>query len=63
MREQETRQLNDWEVSFSQASDKTRRERTEELKRQCMEAIGDAESRMDSKIGNALSIFKGSVES
>jgi hypothetical protein len=63
MREEETRQWNDWAVSFSLASDKEHKDRSEELKRQCMQAIHDAENRMDGNITNALTIFKGTVES
>lgn len=43
MREDETHQWNEWAISFSAQADKEHRERTEELKRQCMEAIHDAE--------------------
>ena len=37
--------------------------RHEDLKRQCMDAISDAENRMDSSIKNAQTIFTGAVES
>ncbi len=52
----------DWAVNFSKQSDIEHRERTEELKRQCMEAISDAEQRLDVSVKNAQSIFAGSVE-
>ena len=63
MTSKETNRLNEWAINFSQASDKEHRERTEELKHQCMEAIRDAEQRLDGGVKNSLSIFKGSVES
>lgn len=53
----------DWAVDFSRQSGKEHRERTEELKLQCMEAISDAEQRIDSNIKNAQSIFTSSVKS
>ncbi|GER87892.1 hypothetical protein KDW_20540 [Dictyobacter vulcani] len=53
----------DWAVDFSRQSDKEHRESTEELKRQCMEAISDAEQRLDGSVKNTQSIFTSSVES
>jgi hypothetical protein len=58
MREEETHHWNGWAVSFSQASDKEHRERTEVLKRQCMEAIHDAELRLDVSMKNLMSQYK-----
>lgn len=63
MREEETRGWNEWAISYSQQTAKEHKDRTEELKRQCMEAIHDAENKMDVSVKNALSIFKGAVES
>src|SRR5216684_8791619 len=63
MREDETRGWHEWSISFSARTDKEHRERTEELKRQCMEAIHDAEQRLDGSVKNAQSIFSGSVQS
>src|SRR5713101_8568057 len=63
MREDETHQWNEWAISFSAQTDKEHRERTEELKRQCMEAIHDAELRLDVSVKNAQSVFSGAVES
>lgn len=53
----------EWAVSFSQAVDKEHKERTEELKRQCIEAIRIAEQQLDITVKNAQSLFKGAVES
>lgn len=63
MREEETHGWHEWAVSFSAQVDKEHKDRTEALKRQCMEAIHDAENRMDSSIKNAQSVFSGAVES
>lgn len=53
---------NTWAVDFSKQSDKEHRERTEELKRQCMEAIGDAERRLDNSIKYSQSMFTSAAE-
>src|SRR5260370_15028647 len=63
MREDETHQWNEWAISFSAQTDKEHRERTEKLKRLCMEAIHDAELRLDVSVKNAQSMFSGAVES
>jgi hypothetical protein len=57
MREDETHQWNELAISFSAQADKEHRGRTEELKRQCMEAIHDAELRLDVRVKNAQSMF------
>ena len=49
--------------SFSAQTDKEHRERTEELKRQCKEAVHDAELRLDVSVKNAQSLFSSAVES
>jgi len=63
MREDETHQWNEWAISFSAQTDKEHRERTEELKRQCKEAVHDAELRLDVSVKNAQSLFSSAVES
>ncbi|MGB8343933.1 MAG: hypothetical protein WCD86_03560 [Ktedonobacteraceae bacterium] len=63
MREKETHDWHEWAVSFSQQVAKEHKDHTEELKQQCMEAIHDAENRMDSNIKNAQTIFSGAVDS
>ncbi|HYU74094.1 MAG TPA: hypothetical protein VEL31_15580 [Ktedonobacteraceae bacterium] len=59
---QESNRLNEWTISFSQASDKEHRERTDELKRQCMETIHDAEQRLDVSVKNSMSLYKDTQE-
>jgi hypothetical protein len=56
-------EVSEWAISFSQAINKEQKERAEELKGQCMEAISDAELRLDVGVKNAQSIFSGAVES
>jgi hypothetical protein len=56
-------EVSEWAISFSQAINKDQKERAEELKRQCMEAISDAELRLDVSVKNAQAIFSGAVES
>ncbi len=63
MREEETHDWHEWAISFSKQADKEHRERTEELKKQCMEAISDAKRDLDVSVKNAQTLFKGSVES
>lgn len=63
MREEETRHWNEWAVSFSAQADKEHRESTEELRRQCMEAIHDAELRLDVTVKNAQTQFSGALDS
>ena len=59
----EITRLNQWSIVYSQANDTERKERSEELKRQCMEAISDAENRLDVSVKNTQSLFTGSVQS
>lgn len=63
MREDETRHWNEWAVSFTAQVDKEHRERAEELKRQCLEAIHDAELRLDVSVKNAQTLFSGAFDS
>ena len=63
MRGEETHNWQEWAIFFSKQADKEHRERTEELKKQCMEAISDAKRDLDVSVKNAQSIFAGAVES
>lgn len=59
----ERSRLDAWTTSYAADREKEYAERYEELKRECMKAIQDAEQRLDVSTKNALSIFKGSVDS
>jgi hypothetical protein len=62
MREDETRGWHEWAIPFSAQVDKEHRERTEVLKRQCMEAIHDAGLRLDVNMKNSMSLYKTAQE-
>jgi biopolymer transport protein ExbB/TolQ len=53
----------DFAVNFTRKNMEEQNKRHEELKKQCMDAIADAENRMDSSIKNVQTIFTGAVES
>lgn len=55
--------LDKWALSYAADREKEYQQRYEELKRQCMEAIHDAELRMDAAIKSAQSLFSSAVES
>lgn len=59
---QESNRLNEWTTIFSQASNKEHKERTNELKRQCMESIHDAEQRLDVSMKYSMSLYKDAQE-
>ncbi len=59
----EFNRLNSWSVDYTLANAKEQNERLEEMKKQLVEKIKDAENGMDSGIKNAQSIFSGSVKS
>lgn len=59
----ESRQWQQWAGSFTQASYKEYMNQSEQLKKQCMEAIFIAENRMNSSIENAQYTFANSVQS
>jgi biopolymer transport protein ExbB/TolQ len=59
----EIQRSNEWKISFANQVSKEHRDRSEELKRQCMEAISGAESRMDSSLKNTQSILTNTVKS
>ena len=63
MTTQEFNRLNEGFINYSQENAKQQNERSEELKRQCMEAIADARRDLDGSIKNAQSIFSGAVDS
>ena len=52
-----------WAITYATDREKDYMAYAEELKRQCMEAIHDAEQRLDVTVKNAQSLFKGAVES
>jgi hypothetical protein len=55
--------LEDWKINFANANAKEQKKHFEQLEYTCMEAIHDAEQRLDITIKNAQSLFKGAVES
>ena len=61
--EKERFRWDDFAVDFTRKNMEEQNKRHEELKKQYMDAIADAETRMDSSIKNAQTIFTGAVES
>lgn len=59
----EFNRLNEWAISYSQENAKEQKERFEELKTQCMEAISDAKNASDGRIQNTEFNFVGAIQS
>lgn len=55
--------LEEWKISYANQNAKEQKEHFDKLAKQCMEAIADAESRMDSSVKGVRDVFSGAVDS